>query len=96
LIGIVLLIMELFVPGLIIFLLLLGLVFFRVHQWYHRSSEHSGRTVAATIAAILGMIVFLNMLSDLIETDKIGGLFFICAGILCKTPFIKKLTAQDQ
>jgi hypothetical protein len=33
------------------------------------------------MASVLAMIVWLNMLSDLIEADKIGSLFFICVGI---------------
>ena len=84
------------IPGLIIFLLLLGLVFYRVSQWYHHATSFSDKVVAASITAILGMIVTLNMLSDLIETDKIGGLFFICVGLLCKMPFASKQPAPDQ
>jgi O-antigen ligase len=84
-----LLLIEQGIPGLLIFCLLLGGLFYYVQKWYHKASDRTERIMASTIAAVLGMIVSLNMLSDLIETDKIGGLFFICLGILCipKTAF---------
>lgn len=77
-----LLLIEQGIPGLVIFCLLLGVLFYYVHQWYHRASDQRERIYAATVAAMLGMIVSLNLLSDLVETDKIGGLFFLCVGIL--------------
>jgi O-antigen ligase len=78
-----LLLIEQGVPGLLLFCLLLCLLFYDVQKWYHSASEKTDRILAAVVASILGMIVSLNMLSDLVETDKIGGLFFICVGILC-------------
>ena len=77
-----LLLIEQGVPGLLIFLALLCILFYYAYQWFHRSENLTDKVIASTIAAILGMIVSVNMLSDLVETDKIGGLFFICAGIL--------------
>ena len=77
-----LLLIEQGIPGLVIFLLLLGVLFYFAHQWYHTASDKRERIYAATVTAILGMIVSLNLLSDLVETDKIGGLFFLCVGIL--------------
>jgi O-antigen ligase len=78
-----LLLIEQGIPGLLIFCLLLVTLFYYVQLWYHNASDRTEQIFAATIASILGMIVSLNMLSDLVETDKIGGLFFICVGILC-------------
>jgi Tfp pilus assembly protein FimT len=34
------------------------------------------------VASIMVMIITLNFLSDLIETDKIGSLFFTCIALL--------------
>ncbi|MGL6269184.1 MAG: O-antigen ligase family protein [Chitinophagaceae bacterium] len=84
-----LLLIEQGIPGLLIFCLLTGGLFYYIQKWYESASGRTDRVMAVTVAAILGMIVSLNMLSDLIETDKIGGLFFICVGILCidKTVF---------
>lgn len=77
-----LLLIEQGIPGLVIFCLLLGVLFYYTHRWYHRASDKRERIYAAVVAAMLGMIVSLNLLSDLVETDKIGGLFFLCVGIL--------------
>jgi O-antigen ligase len=70
------------IPGVSLFLLLLLGLFYLAYKWYHGTDDKTEKVMAATIACILSMIVTLNMLSDLIETDKIGGLFFICTGIL--------------
>lgn len=78
-----LLLIEQGVSGLLIFCLLLCALFYYVQRWYQHATDRTERVVAAAVGAILGMIVSLNMLSDLVETDKIGGLFFICTGILC-------------
>jgi O-antigen ligase len=85
-----LLLIEQGIPGLLIFCLLVVALFYYVQQWYHNASDRTEQIFAATIASILGMIVSLNMLSDLVETDKIGGLFFICVGIL----FVRKKAFQ--
>jgi O-antigen ligase len=77
-----LLLIEQGIPGLIIFCLMLGGLFYYVYRWYHNANDQTERVIAAVVAALLGMIVSLNMLSDLVETDKIGGLFFICMGLL--------------
>jgi hypothetical protein len=42
------------------------------------------KAIAGCISAIIAMVIVLNMLSDLIETDKIGSIFFICTGILLR------------
>ena len=69
-------------PGMLLFCLLLYLMFATVQKAYHRLSDPFDRTVALTSGVILSMIVTLNMLSDLIETDKIGTLFYLLIGIL--------------
>jgi hypothetical protein len=40
------------------------------------------RTVAVTTGSVIVMIATVNFLSDLIETDKIGSLFFLCLSLL--------------
>lgn len=70
------------IPGLALFCLLLAVMTRRAYLWYQAARDPSERVLPAVILAVLGMVVALNMLSDLIETDKVGSLFFICAGIL--------------
>ena len=69
-------------PGLAFFLILLAFLFRAASRIYHDSNDPFRRTLALTMAAMLGMMVCLNFLSDLVETDKIGSLFYTVAGLL--------------
>jgi len=73
------------IPGLLIFLLLCGALFYYAQYLYHRIKDGFYRTVAITTGSILAMIMVVNFLSDLIETDKIGSLFFLCIAMLVVT-----------
>jgi O-antigen ligase len=70
------------IPGLVLFLILIGVLLYYVQYLYHRIQDLFYRTIAITAGAILTMILTLNFLSDLIETDKIGSLFFLCISLL--------------
>ena len=69
-------------PGLLFFLLLLTDIFYYTQYLYFRLSDPLYKEMVMAIASIMLMIVTLNFLSDLIETDKIGSLFFTCIGLL--------------
>lgn len=73
------------IPGLVFFLLLLGAMFYYAQYLYHRVKDTFYRTVAATLGVMITMITIVNFLSDLIETDKIGSLFFLCISMLIVT-----------
>ena len=49
-----------------------------------RPDDPFERSLAMLCAVVLSMIVTLNLLSDLIETDKIGSLYFIILGLLIR------------
>jgi O-antigen ligase len=70
------------IPGLIFFLLLLGNMFYYAQYLYHRTQDFFYKTVSITVGSILMTITVVNFLSDLIETDKIGSLFFLCLSML--------------
>ncbi len=70
------------IPGLIFFLLLIGAMYATAIKVYHASRHPFHRALAMIAAVILSMIVTLNMLSDLIETDKIGTIFYLLLGVL--------------
>ena len=69
-------------PGLIIFLLLFGGILFYAERIYHRSSDRWMKQVAAGIGVVAVMLGVVNFWSDLIETDKIGSLFFLIIALL--------------
>ncbi len=80
-----LLITEQGVPGLVFFLLLLGMMLYYVQYLYHRVTDRFYKTTVVTAGAMLVMIITVNFLSDLIETDKIGSLFFLCLSVVVMT-----------
>lgn len=80
-----LVVVEQGIPGLVVFCLLLLKLFLISAKWYRQSTAVATRIIAGSVIAMLGMIIFLNLMSDLIETDKIGSLFFMCIGILLRS-----------
>jgi O-antigen ligase len=72
-------------PGLIFFLLLLGAMFYYAQYLYHRVKDVFYKMIAFTISIMLVMVTTVNFLSDLIETDKVGSLFYLCLAALLAT-----------
>jgi O-antigen ligase len=68
--------------GLLLFLLLSGSLFWYAQKIYHRTQERFWKTTIAAVSAILVMICTVNFLSDLIETDKTGSVFYLCVAVL--------------
>jgi O-antigen ligase len=69
------------IPGMSLFIILLLAMFWIAVKAYHTLDDPFEKALAMLSGVILSMIVTLNLLSDLIETDKIGSLFFILTGI---------------
>ena len=78
------------IPGLFFFLLLVGAMYATALKVYHSSRSLFHRTIAMIAAVMLSMIVTLNLLSDLIETDKIGSLFYLLLGVLIYLDYQRK------
>lgn len=70
------------IPGLLFFVLLLGCMLYYAQHLYHRLNNIFYKTTVITIGVMITMIIVVNFLSDLIETDKIGSLFFLCIATL--------------
>lgn len=70
------------VMGLLLLLFLLGYMFYVVQRIYHSATDRFWKELAAIVAVVLAMICTVNFLSDLIETDKVGSLFYMCLAIL--------------
>jgi O-antigen ligase len=68
--------------GLLLFCALYFGMLFYLQSLYHRLQDPLYRTMAISIAMILVMIGVINSMSDMIETDKIGGLFWLCLGMV--------------
>ena len=81
-------------PGLLLFCWLLYVMFQTSMRAFHRLKNPFDKTVAMLCGVVLTMIITLNLLSDLIETDKIGGLFFLILGLLMQLQF--KMNRQQE
>jgi len=82
------------IPGMILFIILLLAMFSIAVKAYHTLDDPFDQALAMLCGVILSMIVTLNLLSDLIETDKIGSLFFIVTGIFIQLQ-VKLLTRKE-
>ena len=77
-----LLIIEQGAIGLVLFLATIAFAFWQAQKMYHRSSDLFWKRTIAAVVSILSMICTVNFLSDLIESDKAGPLFYLCLAIL--------------
>ena len=68
--------------GLILFLCLLAAMFWYAQKIYHRTTDVFWKRIVVAVAAILMMQCTLNFLSDLVETDKAGSVFYLCIAAL--------------
>jgi O-antigen ligase len=75
--------------GFFIYLLLL------TQQLYHQFQQNYYRQISLGLGIILMMIASLNFTSDLMETDKIGGLFWLTAGILISLKHHQKIEKES-
>jgi len=70
------------VLGFLLLLVLLGFAFYTAQQVWRRATNALWKRGAACAAVILAMICTVNFLSDLIETDKVGSVFYMCLSFL--------------
>ena len=70
------------VIGLVLFCVLYFGMLLHAQKLYHQFQSTFYRTVALTTGIIIVMIGVINSMSDMIETDKIGSLFWLCLGMI--------------
>ncbi len=68
--------------GLILFCVLYMGMLLHIQRLYHQFQSRFYRYIALTVGMVLIMIAVINSMSDMIETDKIGSLFWLCLGML--------------
>ena len=68
--------------GLIIFVLLCAFALMKAQWLYHRLEKGPARNALLAASATLVFIFTTCMLNDMIETDKVGSIFFLCLAIL--------------
>lgn len=73
------------IPGLVFFLLLAGTMLYYSQTLYAKIHDSFYKNIVMAVGVMLMMILTVNFLSDLIETDKVGSLFFLCLATLVIT-----------
>lgn len=68
--------------GLAILFFLIGSLFWYAEKIYHRTKDKFWKVAIAAVAVILVMECTVNFLSDMIETDKVGSIFYLCIAVL--------------
>jgi hypothetical protein len=92
-----LLLAEQGVTGVLVFVLLTVVLFAYGEQIYLRMKTEEDKRVVMVLLVVLAMVYVNLMLSDLLESDKVGPFFFICLGLLAAYDIrIKSLEAKSE
>lgn len=75
-------IIEQGVIGFVLLMFLVGYMFYTAQRLYKTIVDPFWRTTIAVVTVILAMVLTVNLLSDLIEADKIGSMFYLCLAVL--------------
>ena len=69
------------IPGLLIFLTLIFYTLIKAEQVYYKiASEYKGILLATLLSFVV--VLILNLINDIIETDKVGSFFFMSLAII--------------
>lgn len=70
------------IPGLLIFIVLLCTALLKAEWLYHRIAPGFERRLLSACICALFFILFVLLLNDMIETDKVGPFFFFCLAMI--------------
>jgi O-antigen ligase len=70
------------VLGFLLLIALLSLLFYQAQIIYHRTHERFWKVAVMAASSILVMECVVNFLSDMIETDKAGSIFYLCVAVI--------------
>lgn len=83
------------IPGLLIFLLLCAVTLLLAERAYHQCVHPLRRSFIMTTTLSFAIILIVLIINDLIETDKIGTLFFLQLALLVNFDLQKRLEHFD-
>ena len=75
-------IIEQGIMGFILLMLLIGFALYKAQSIFHSSSDRFWKHTIAVATVIFSMVLTVNLLSDLIEADKIGSMFYLCLAVI--------------
>jgi len=68
--------------GGLLFIVLIIALFWYAQKIYFRTNEKFWKVAVSTAASVLVMQCIINFLSDMIETDKAGSVFYLCVAVI--------------
>lgn len=77
-----LMLIEQGVIGCALFVLLIAALLWYCQKIYFRTKDKFWQTTIAAVASVLIMQCVINFLSDMIETDKVGSIFYLCVAVI--------------
>lgn len=78
------------VPGMFFFLMLSIVIFLRGESLYFSETNPEQKQLILVYLCSFAVIYINLLLSDLVETDKIGSLYFLFMGLLARTDLVQK------
>jgi O-antigen ligase len=81
--------------GLLLFVSVIVTLLWYAQAIYHRTSDRFWKIAMACTAAILFMLCVINFLSDMIETDKVGSVFYLCVAAIIIADYKTKQEMQN-
>ena len=86
---------ELGIPGMLLFILILILFFLDIEGKYARENIEAKGVFYLVLGVSMSSIVITNLFGDLIETDKIGFFFFLLMGMSLVVPALGKSSTSN-
>ena len=81
--------------GGVLFIILIASLFWYAQTIYLRAKDRFWRVIVSTVASILVMQCVINFLSDMIETDKVGSVFYLCVATLIIADLKTRMVSSD-
>ena len=82
-------------PAMILYALLYFMIFFQGQKLYHQASKREDKIIIMAAIMVLAVIFINNFLSELLETDKIGSLFYLSLAVLLNYRVKQKKEAMN-
>ncbi|MEM6725524.1 MAG: O-antigen ligase family protein [Bacteroidota bacterium] len=81
--------------GLFIYLILVLAILWYGDQIYHKTANPERRALVMAILSVLFIFNLLQLINDLMETDKFGSFFFICLAMLVRIDLMNQSEQQE-
>jgi O-antigen ligase len=82
-------------PGLVLFVILVATALLYSERLYHRIEDPTRRRMLLSAVLCFSLINLLMLMNDFVETDKIGGLFFISMAMIVRLGERQDVSGQD-